>query len=252
MLGTLLLEALAIGAVLGLLLGLTGAGGSLVALPLLLSLHLPLHDAIGVSLGAVALTALIGAIPRMRQGLVAWRPVALLALAGLPGNLIGQWLGRQIPESVLVIGFCALVLWTAWRMWRSSSQPHSGGSPLRSGPLIAIGLGVGVFSGLMGVGGGFLVVPALLAFTPLSMLAATATSMAVIALVSGSGFLFYLSGAQPSLPLLAGLALGGAVGVLSGNRLALRLGGRTLQRLFALMLVAVSLSLAMQKLFGGH
>ena len=95
-------------------------------------------------------------------------------------------------------------------------------------------------------------VPALLAFTPLNMLAATATSMAVIALVSGGGFLFYLSGAQPSLPLLAGLALGGAAGVLGGNALAQRLGGRTLQRLFALMLVAVSLSLAAQKLLGGH
>ncbi|WP_043310793.1 sulfite exporter TauE/SafE family protein [Pseudomonas sp. ML96] len=247
----LLLEAVAIGAVLGLLLGLTGAGGSLVALPLLLSLHLPLRDAIGVSLGAVALTALIGAVPRAYQGQVAWRPVLLLAVAGLPGNAIGQWLGRHIPEAVLVIGFCALVLWTAWRMWRSSRQEHSYGGPLRSGPLLAIGLGVGVFSGLMGVGGGFMVVPALLAFTPLSMLAATATSMMVIALVSGGGFLLYLSGAQPSLPLLAGLALGGAAGVLGGNALAQRLGGRVLQRLFALLLVAVSLSLAAQKLLGG-
>ena len=79
----LLFEALGIGAVLGLLLGLTGAGGSLVALPLLLSLHLPLRDAIGVSLGAVALTALIGAVPRARLGQVAWRPVLLLAVSGL-------------------------------------------------------------------------------------------------------------------------------------------------------------------------
>jgi len=248
----LLLEALGVGAVLGLLLGLTGAGGSLVALPLLLSLHLPLRDAIGVSLGAVAITALIGAIPRARQRLVAWRPVVLLAIAGLPGNVAGQWLGRQIPEAVLILGFCALVLWTAWRMWRNASLPRGGNGPLRSLPLVAIGLGVGLFSGLMGVGGGFLVVPALLAFTPLSMLAATATSMAVIALVSGGGFLFYLSGAHPSPSLLAGLALGGAGGVLGGNILAQRLGGTTLQRLFALMLVAVSLSLAAQKLFGGY
>ena len=249
---SLIYEALGIGLLLGTLLGLTGAGGSLVALPLLLSLHLPLRDAIGVSLGAVAITALIGAIPRARQRLVAWRPVVLLAIAGLPGNVAGQWLGRQIPEAVLILGFCALVLWTAWRMWRSSNLPREGSGALRSAPLVAIGLGVGLFSGLMGVGGGFLVVPALLAFTPLSMLAATATSMAVIALVSGGGFLFYLSGAQPSLPLLAGLALGGTAGVLGGNALAQRLGGRKLQRLFALMLVAVSLSLAAQKLLGGH
>ncbi len=247
----LLLEALSIGAVLGMLLGLTGAGGSLVALPLLLSLHLPLRDAIGVSLGAVALTALIGAIPRARQGLVAWQPVLLLSIAGLPGNAAGQWLGRLIPENLLILGFCSLVLWTAWRMWRTSCAIRSSSGSLRSLPLLAIGLGVGVFSGLMGVGGGFMVVPALLAFTPLSMLAATATSMAVIAVVSGGGFVLYLNGAQPSLALLAGLALGGAAGVLVGNALAVRLGGRLLQRLFALLLVAVSLSLGSQKILSG-
>ena len=82
------------------------------------------------------------------------------------------------------------------------------------------------------------------------MMAATATSMAVIALVSGGGFLIYLTGAHPPLPLLGGLAAG-AVGVLGGNLLAQRLGGPTLQRLFALMLVAVSFSLAAQKLYGG-
>lgn len=244
------LEALAIGAVLGLLLGLTGAGGSLVALPLLLSLHLPLHDAIGVSLGAVALTALIGALPRAWRGQIAWRPVLLLAAAGLPGSAAGQWLGRLIPEALLVLGFCALVLWTARRMWRGVSPVSHGQSRVRNLPLLAIGLGVGLFSGLMGVGGGFMIVPALLAFTPLSMLHATATSMAVIALVSGGGFMIYLTHAQPPFLLLAGLALGGAAGVLTGNSLAQRLGGHTLQRLFALMLVVASLSLASQKLFG--
>lgn len=246
-----LLEALGIGAVLGLLLGLTGAGGSLVALPLLLSLHLPLRDAIGVSLGAVALTALIGAIPRATQGLVAWRPVLLLSLCGLPGNALGQWLGQYIAENLLLVAFCLLVLWSAWRMWHGAKLPRITQQHTRNLPLIGIGLGVGLLSGLMGVGGGFLVVPALLWFTPLSMLAATATSMALIAIVSGGGFVLYLSKASPSLLLLLGLAAGGALGVLVGNRLALRLGGQLLQRLFALMLVAVSLSLAAQKLLGG-
>ncbi|WP_017937867.1 TSUP family transporter [Zestomonas thermotolerans] len=243
------LESLGIGALLGLLLGLTGAGGSLVALPLLLSLHLPLRDAIGVSLGAVALTALIGAMPRARQGQVAWLPVLLLSLAGLPGNAFGQWLGRFVPEAALLVAFCVLVLWSAWRLWRSAELPRSGNGPLRSLPLLAIGLGVGVLSGLMGVGGGFLIVPALLWFTPLSILAAAATSMAVIALVSGGGFLLYLTHAHPSPLLLGSLAAGGALGVLLGNQLALRLGGPLLQRIFALLLVAASLTLAGQKLF---
>lgn len=243
-----MLEALGIGLVLGLLLGVTGAGGSLVALPLLLSLHLPLRDAIGVSLGAVAMAALVGAIPRARRGQVAWRPVLVMAVMGLPGNALGQWLGGYVPESALILGFCVLVLWSAWRMWRTARLVRDGAATLRLTPLVFAGFGVGVLSGLMGVGGGFLIVPALLTFTPLSMLHATATSMAVIALVSGGGFLLYLSGAELQGPLLGGLAVGGAVGVTLGNRLAQRLGGPMLQRIFALMLVAVSLSLAAQKL----
>lgn len=245
----LLAEALGIGLILGMLLGLTGAGGSLVALPLLLSLHLPMRDAIGVSLGAVAISALIGAIPRVRLGQVAWRPALILAVAGLPGNAFGQWLGRFVPETLLVAAFCALVLWSACRLWRSSGQsPCLNPGPLRTGPLLIIGVGVGILSGLMGVGGGFLIVPALLWFSPLPLLSAMATSMAVIALVSGGGFLIYLSGANPPLPLLGGLAMGGAMGVLSGNLLAQRLNSQLLQRIFAVLLVAVSLSMAAQKL----
>lgn len=163
--GCTALRILGIGAVLGLLLGLTGAGGSLVALPLLLSLHLPLRDAIGVSLGAVALSALIGAIPRARQGQVAWRPVLVLALAGLPSNAVGQWLGRFVPEGVLIVAFCLLVLWSAWRMWRGAGMKREASDQARSLPLLGIGLAVGLLSGLMGVGGGFLVVPGLLWFT---------------------------------------------------------------------------------------
>ncbi len=244
----LALEALGIGGLLGMLLGLTGAGGSLVALPLLLSLHLPMRDAVGVSLGAVALSALVGVVPRARLGQVAHGPALLLALSGLPGNALGQWLGRFVAEGVLVCGFCLLVLWSAWRMWRGTSRPLPVGTAPRRGALLGLGLGVGVLSGLMGVGGGFLIVPGLLAFAGMPMLIATATSMAVIALVSGGGFLLYLGHANPPVSLLGGLVAGGACGVLVGNRLAQRIGGPALQRLFALMLVAVSLSLAAQKL----
>ena len=246
---SLIYEALGIGLLLGTLLGLTGAGGSLVALPLLLSLHLPLRDAIGVSLGAVGLSALIGAIGRWRSGDVHVTPVLLVSASGLPGSWIGQQLGQWISEFWLVLGFCVLVLWSAWRMWSSASLPEAAEKrPLNRGMLVFIGLLVGILSGLMGVGGGFLIVPALLWFSPLSMLAATATSMAVIALVSGAGFLMYFTVAQPPMQLLIGLTIGGACGVLIGNKLATRLGGPILQRIFAIMLLSVSLSLAAQKL----
>ena len=118
-----------------------------------------------MSLGAVALSALIGAIPRARQGQVAWRPVLVLALAGLPSNAVGQWLGRFVPEGVLIVAFCLLVLWSAWRMWRGAGMKREASDQARSLPLLGIGLAVGLLSGLMGVGGGFLVVPGLLWFT---------------------------------------------------------------------------------------
>ncbi|HZJ95255.1 MAG TPA: sulfite exporter TauE/SafE family protein [Thiopseudomonas sp.] len=246
----LIYEALGIGLLLGTLLGLTGAGGSLVALPLLLSLHLPLRDAIGVSLGALALSALIGTVSRWRSGDVHLTPAVLLIVTGLPGSWIGQQLGQLINEFWLVLGFCLLVLWSAWRMWNNAKLPEqSDKRPLNRIMLVVIGLWVGILSGLMGVGGGFLIVPALLWFSPLSMLAAAATSMAVIAVVSGAGFIIYLSAASPPLSLLAGIAVGGSLGVLLGNKLATRLGGPILQRIFAIMLLSVSLSLAAQKLF---
>ena len=244
------LEALGIGLILGSLLGLTGAGGSLVALPLLLSLHLPMRDAIGVSLGAVGLSALIGAVGRWRSGDIQPRIVLILALCGVPGSWLGQRLGQFVPETLLIWTFCLLVLWSAQRMWRQARLPEKTGQALRPVILAITGLLVGVLSGLLGVGGGFLIVPALLWFSPLGMLAAAATSMAVIALVSGSGFFIYLGSANPPADLLTGLFAGGAIGVLLGNKLAVRLGGVLLQRIFALMLLAVSLSVAAQKLLG--
>lgn len=243
-------EALGIGLILGSLLGLTGAGGSLVALPLLLNLHLPMRDAIGVSLGAVGLSAMVGTIGRFRSGDIHWRTVLTLAITGVPGSWLGQLLGRYTNETYLIIAFCLLVLWSAQRMWRQARLPARIEQQHRPAVLISIGLLVGLLSGLLGVGGGFLIVPALLWFSPLSMLAATATSMAVIALVSGSGFLIYLSSASPPSELLTGLFIGGTIGVMLGNRLAYSLGGPTLQRIFALVLLSVSFSVAAQKLFG--
>lgn len=239
-----------IGVLLGLLLGLTGAGGSLIALPLLLSLHLPLVDAVGVSLGAVSIAALSGLLGRYRE--VAWWPVLAIAISGIPGTALGQYLGRLLPEQPLIIAFCLLVLWLAQRLWRSaSSAMHSTREHSHYPGLLGCGVAVGSLSGLLGVGGGFLVVPLLRWLTPLNVMGAAASSLAVIVLVSGSGFALYATQHDTPWPLLGSLIAGGVIGALLGNLLAKVIGGIHVQRVFAVLLVGVSLSTALYKLSGG-
>lgn len=239
-----------IGVLLGLLLGLTGAGGSLIALPLLLSLHLPLVDAVGVSLGAVSIAALSGLLGRYRD--VAWWPVFAIAISGIPGTALGQYLGSLLPEQPLIIAFCLLVLWLAQRLWRSaSSAMHSLRAHSHYLGLVGSGIAVGSLSGLLGVGGGFLVVPLLRWLTPLNVMGAAASSLAVIVLVSGSGFALYAAQHDTPWPLLSSLIAGGGVGALLGNLLAKVIGGIHVQRVFAVLLVGVSVSTALYKLSGG-
>nr|WP_245399818.1 sulfite exporter TauE/SafE family protein [Atopomonas sediminilitoris] len=239
-----------IGTLLGLLLGLTGAGGSLIALPLLLSLHLPLVDAVGVSLGAVSLAALSGVATRRHD--IAWWPVLTIAASGIPGTALGQWLGRLLPEQPLIIAFCVLVLWLAQKLWRSAAGAmHTTRTSTHYPGLLISGIGVGSLSGLLGVGGGFLVVPLLRWLTPLNVMAAAATSLAIIVLVAGSGFALYASQHSAPWPLLASLIGGGIVGAMAGSALAKVIGGTQVQRVFAVLLVGVSLSTAAYKLTGG-
>jgi uncharacterized protein len=262
---------LLIGLIIGLVLGLTGAGGSVFAVPLLmLAGGLPMADAVGISLGAVAASTLYGSLRNWRGQDILWLPGLVLAISGALVAPLGQWLSRQLPSSWLLIGFSLLALAIALRMWRSacnspeqahlvragnfSQEPrpgllcnlsHSGQFELRPrclGGLVGGGALVGLLSGLFGVGGGFLIIPLLLALSAITMAQAVSTSLLIIAAVSGSGFISHLA-LTPNHPwqALGLVAAGGIFGMLIGQLLSHKIANARLQKIFALCLLAISI-----------
>lgn len=247
------------GSIVGLSLGLTGGGGAIFAVPLLVyGLTVAPQDAVGISLAAVGATALVGALQRLRAHEVDLGTGVLFALAGMVGAPLGAWLNARLPGSWLLVLFALLMLVVAVRMWRRTSRASGHTRPLSSAcardehgrltltsrcmlTLIAVGLLTGVLSGLFGVGGGFIIVPALVLVSGMAMHRAVATSLVVIALVSASGVLSYLIAGRPLELLLTALfVVGGLVGMTLGTRWSRRLTSPVLQQGFAVALVVVA------------
>lgn len=263
--------AAAFGIAVGVFLGLTGGGGSILAVPLLVyGLSVPPRDAVGVSLAAVGATALAGALHRLGRGEVELRTGLLFGGAGVLGAPAGAALGRQIPEAVLLLLFAGLMVWVAARMWRKASKRPDEAAVVRApvarpperaqgpacrrdsegalsltsrcaGALTAAGVGAGVLSGLFVVGGGFVVVPALVLVSGMGIHRAVATSLLVIALVSaaGVGSLLLTGGALPGA-LTVLFAGGGVAGLALGTALGRMVSPVALQKGFAVVIVAVA------------
>jgi uncharacterized membrane protein YfcA len=239
------------GLVVGLALGLTGGGGSILAVPLLVyGLAVAPSEAVGLSLAAVGSTALVGALQRCRYGEVDGRTGLSFAAAGMLGAPAGTWINAYLPDALLLGLFGGLVLFVAVRMWRRVSQTPGSLRPRRTRPtwrwhdtgiLLAAGFATGVLSGLFGVGGGFVIVPALVLIRGMPIHRAVATSLLVIALVSAAGVTSYLVAGRPlALPLASLFVIGGAGGVALGTLLGRRLSGPNLQKGFAVALIAVA------------
>ena len=268
----------AIGFFIGSLLGLTGAGGSIFAVPLLIIvLGLSPANAMGVALGAVSASALLGTIAQRHH--VLWLPAIILAGGGAIFAPIGKYLSLHIADSLLVLGFAVIALLIAVRMLRQSIiQPQSSGHVRASMPasahqnhfvacrlsptgqfqlkprclsgLIVGGGVIGFSSGLFGVGGGFLIVPMLLFLSSLSMVAAIATSLAAITLISGSGFVAHLWLSEfSSSDLLIKILLGAVAGMLVSQRISRFIAGPILQKIFSILLIVISLMLLAQHFY---
>lgn len=260
--------AILFGCGVGFALGLTGGGGGVFAVPLLVyGLSVAPREAIGISLAAVGGTALLGVAPRLTRGEVELRTGLLFAVAGIVGAPIGSYLSTLLPESVLLVLFGCLMLIVAWRMWANTRKPQSpmgkcvaddqnkidrsacqrdkkGTLRLTSqcARLLAlVGLLTGVLAGMFGVGGGFVIVPALVLFSGMEIHRAVGTSLLVVFLISSSGVASYLlAGRHLAIDTTLQFLAGGLVGIWLGGLVAKRLKGPTLQKVFATAVVLVA------------
>jgi uncharacterized membrane protein YfcA len=240
-----LLGALAI----GLSLGLLGSGGSILTVPVLhYLLDQPEQVAIGGSLLVVGLIAAAACIPYAMAHQVDWRKALWFGVPGMVGAWLGASLARWVPGAVQLALFAVVMLVAAIRMLRSAPlavderEPH----PFA---VVAGGAAVGALSGLVGVGGGFLIVPALVLLAGVPMTSAIGTSLAVIAMNSFTGFGKYLhvletKGLALDWHALLVIALIGIVGSLAGSRLGRRLPQAKLRTLFGVFLVVMGLFVA--------
>jgi len=233
----------------GLSLGLTGAGGSIITLPVLVYLAgLPPKEAVGISLFVVSVAALAGAAQRIRAGEFHARAALLFTLSGMAGAAGGARLTHLVSGQVLMIIFAVLMLIVAVNMLRGAGRETSMLAECKPVRCLLAGLGVGVLTGFIGVGGGFLLMPALVKFARLPLRAATGTSLAVISFNSAAGFLSHYGEAPPRWTLafvFAGIA---AAGVLAGTAFAGRLPAARLRQAFAVMVIATGTFVLWQSL----
>lgn len=254
--------SLLLGAVVGCLLALTGAGGAILSVPLLgFGLHLTVAQAGPIGLLAVCLSAGIGAILALRGGILRYRAAGFMALFGLIMTPAGIWLAKLIPNKPLSIGFALLLCVVGIRLLSGALKEIRGIQPKETRPppcmlnqsigrliwtvpcarsLAIAGAGAGFFSGLLGVGGGFIIVPSLKRFTDLSVQSIVATSLGVLTVVSfGNVVIATVSGTMmwPVALPFAGGALGG---MMVGRQLAKIMSGPRLQQFFALFTLFIA------------
>ena len=248
-----LLVVLALGLVIGALLGLLGGGGSILAVPALVyGAGLPLAEAVPTSLLVVGISSAAAVLPRLRQ--VQWRLAAIFAATGAAAAFAGTAINRLLDPSLVLIGFAAVMVVAALRMLRSSDD--LGGSCALPGGGVnwrsclpkaaASGVVVGLLTGLFGVGGGFLIIPALTLLLGLPMATATATSLVVIVANSAAAFTAHLGDTTINLPIAAAFTAAAILGSLAAGRLAHRLPSRRVRRWFAYLVLVVAAYVTLQ------
>ncbi|MGV0714722.1 sulfite exporter TauE/SafE family protein [Mycolicibacterium sp. XJ662] len=241
--------ALAIGLALGVLLGLLGGGGSILAVPALVyGLGLGINEAIPISLVVVATASAVGVLPKIRAGQVRWRMAGIFAAAGIPATVLGSAISRHLPESALLIGFAIVMVVAGTRML--ADQDNAGTAcEVRAGQVnwrrclprsIGASLVVGLLTGLFGVGGGFLIIPALVMVLGVEMSAAIGTSLLIILANSAAGIFSHLHGISVDWSLTAAFVGAATVASLVAGYFGTKIETGRLQRWFAYLVFVVA------------
>lgn len=246
----LLAVTLVAAAVAGLVLGMLGGGGSILTLPILMYLaEMPTREAIGASLVVVGATSMVAVIPHARTGRVQWRTAAGFAAAGVVGAYVGGRIADRIPATVLLGGFGFMMAAAAVAMLRLRTRPAASPQRRRASIARAAPLGglVGLVTGLIGAGGGFVIVPVLVAVAGLGMAEAVGTSLVVIAAQSAAGLLGHLNHVQLDWPLTFAVTAAAVTGSLLGARVAGRLPHTTLRIAFGWLVIAMAIFMLLQQ-----
>ena len=246
----MVLVAIPFGLAIGIALGMLGGGGSVLAVPVLVYvLGQSVHQATTASLVVVTAGALAGGLGHARESHLCWRHAGAFVLAAIPGIVAGTVLGNAVSGSILIAAFAVIMLIAAAATWRKASQPSTEGRvnedpvcpPLRQARTLATGLLIGAMTGFFGVGGGFLIVPALTVFLALSMRLAIGTSLAIITATSALALTTHLlTGRGLDIPVTAAMTAACVVGALAGTSLAGRVAQRRLGHGFATIVAAVA------------
>lgn len=253
------------GALIGMVLALTGAGGGILAIPLLvLVLGVPLQQAGPVGLAAVGLASALGALIGLREGIVRHRAALLMGAMGMLAAPVGVLVAQHVPQRPLMLAFAAVMWWVAWGMLRparaNAEDSPSDAQACQTQPegvrlnwtsrcaraIASTGLLSGAMSGLLGVGGGFVIVPALRAHTNLDFRSVQATSLAVIALVSMSGLGAAVWQGSLNKAIALPFAGGAVLALLAGRRWGQSLPPERLKQLFGAISLLVALGMMLK------
>jgi uncharacterized protein len=242
-----ILLALPLGLATGVMLGLLGAGGSVLTVPALVYLlGQPVSEATTAALVIVSANAAVGAVGNARQGTINVRLAAGFGAASILGALIGSYLSSLVRGETVLFLLALVMLGSAWSLWRGRperAEVRSRSRPARVALVASLGFTVGVLTGFFGVGGGFLIVPVLVLLLDLPVRLAIGTSLLIITVTALAGLAGHLVSGGVSWPITLAFGAAGMVGAWVGSRGGRHLTSETLSRAFAIMLVAVALFL---------
>ncbi len=245
------LLGLALALLIGVSLGLLGGGGSVLTVPIFhYVLGYDVKPSIAMSLAVVGITSAAGALGRLRTGELNGRAVLTFAPVAMLGTFLGARLALLVPSAAQLVLFAVVMLAASYFMWRG--RPADAAPPARPHPVLValIGGAVGVLTGLVGVGGGFLIVPALVLLLGVPVKEAVGTSLGVIALNSASGFAGYWGKVDVDLRMMAAFTAIAIAGVFLGTRLGRRVRPGHLRQGFAVLLVVVGVAILLRSLSG--
>lgn len=262
--------ALGLGLAVGSILALTGAGGAILAVPLLVfGLGLGVAEAAPVALLAVALAASIGALMGLRRGIVRYKAAMVMSGFGLCLSPLGIWTAAHMANRPLAVAFSLVLFYVAVNMYRQAHRELRGfqaenhaGTPCQIDEtrgklawtlpcfraMVLSGITAGFLSGLLGVGGGFVIVPALRKVTNLPIRSIIATSLAVITLVSLGGVIGSTLAGSMNWAIAIPFAAGAFAGMLGGRAIGEKLRGPRLQQAFSVFAFAVAASMLIKAL----